>query len=103
MSYQGIRVDLEGKVFVRYRARGVNYEVGPYDTSAQAIKENIGRELPPANASVKINSVEMTSTQSRSMSDESDTSEDDRVASQAHDQAGESEVAPHEERATDSE
>ena len=50
MSYQGVRKDRDGKTFIRYRIKGELIEVGPYDTAAQALKENYGRDIPPQDA-----------------------------------------------------
>lgn len=46
MSYMGIRVDKNNKVWVRYRVKGEHLEAGPYDNAVEALRENMGRDRP---------------------------------------------------------
>lgn len=42
MSYQGIYIDRDGKIFIRFREKGQIISKGPYDNYASALAEHMG-------------------------------------------------------------
>lgn len=58
MSYQGLRIDERNKHWVRYRIKGQSIEVGPYDSAAEALRDNMGRSTPPLQSVNRVTIIE---------------------------------------------